>query len=93
VGFQDAMGIGKTKWAIRLSICGFKWSHIALGLTHSSMKTRVYDSAELLSHCVLETHLKPHMDNLIAHFVFPILCQSDEDIELFEDDPSESHIC
>jgi hypothetical protein len=34
-------------------------------------------------------NLKPHMDNLIAHFVFPILCQSDEDIELFEDDPSE----
>ncbi|OQE32280.1 hypothetical protein PENSTE_c001G06733 [Penicillium steckii] len=34
-------------------------------------------------------HLKPHMDNLIAHFVFPTLCQSDEDIELFEDDPSE----
>lgn len=34
-------------------------------------------------------HLKPHMDNLIAHFVFPIMCQSDEDIELFEDDPSE----
>lgn len=34
-------------------------------------------------------HLKPHMDNLISHFVFPILCQSDEDIEMFEDDPSE----
>ncbi|KAL4956161.1 armadillo-type protein [Aspergillus filifer] len=34
-------------------------------------------------------HLKPHMENLIAHFVFPILCQSDEDIELFETDPSE----
>jgi hypothetical protein len=34
-------------------------------------------------------HLKPHMDNLIAHFVFPTLCQSDEDIELFEEDPSE----
>ncbi|KAL4914727.1 armadillo-type protein [Aspergillus aurantiobrunneus] len=34
-------------------------------------------------------HLKPHMDNLIAHFVFPTLCQSDEDIELFQTDPSE----
>ena len=34
-------------------------------------------------------HLKPHMDNLIAHFVFPILCQSDEDLELFETDPPE----
>ncbi|KAL4778196.1 armadillo-type protein [Aspergillus varians] len=34
-------------------------------------------------------HLKAHMENLIAHFVFPILCQSDEDIELFQTDPSE----
>ena len=34
-------------------------------------------------------HMKPHMDNLIAHFVFPILCQSDEDIELFETEPAE----
>ena len=34
-------------------------------------------------------HLKPHMDTLISHFVFPILCQSDEDLELFETDPPE----
>ncbi|OAX84464.1 hypothetical protein ACJ72_01164 [Emergomyces africanus] len=34
-------------------------------------------------------HLKPHMDNLIQHLIFPVLCQSDEDIELFETDPSE----
>ncbi|KAL2856557.1 armadillo-type protein [Aspergillus pseudoustus] len=34
-------------------------------------------------------HLKAHMDNLIAHFVFPILCQTDDDIELFQTDPSE----
>jgi hypothetical protein len=33
--------------------------------------------------------LKQHLDNLIAHFVFPVLCQSDEDIELFEEDPQE----
>ncbi|OKL61922.1 hypothetical protein UA08_02606 [Talaromyces atroroseus] len=34
-------------------------------------------------------HLKPHMDNLVAHLVFPLLCQSDEDLELFETDPPE----
>ncbi|KAH8690809.1 armadillo-type protein [Talaromyces proteolyticus] len=34
-------------------------------------------------------HLKPHMDTLIAHLVFPLLCQSDEDLELFETDPPE----
>lgn len=34
-------------------------------------------------------HLKPHMDNLVAHFVFPLLCQTDEDLELFQSDPQE----
>ncbi|EEH19769.1 hypothetical protein PABG_02028 [Paracoccidioides brasiliensis Pb03] len=34
-------------------------------------------------------HLKPHLDNLVQHLIFPVLCQSDEDIELFETDPSE----
>ncbi|KAF2396245.1 ARM repeat-containing protein [Trichodelitschia bisporula] len=33
--------------------------------------------------------LKPHMETLITHLLFPVLCQSDEDIELFRDDPSE----
>ena len=34
-------------------------------------------------------HLKPHIGTLISQFLFPVLCQSDEDIELFEDDPQE----
>ncbi|KAI9890158.1 MAG: hypothetical protein M1814_004439 [Vezdaea aestivalis] len=34
-------------------------------------------------------HLKPHIDSLISHVIFPILCQTDEDIEQFEDDPTE----
>ena len=29
------------------------------------------------------------MENLIAHVLFPILCHSDEDLELFETDPQE----
>ena len=35
------------------------------------------------------THLKPHMETLVSHLLFPVLCQSDEDIELFQEDPSE----
>jgi hypothetical protein len=35
------------------------------------------------------THLKPHMETLIQHLLFPVLCQSEEDIELFQEDPSE----
>lgn len=33
--------------------------------------------------------LKPHLETLNSHVLFPILCQSDEDIELFDSDPSE----
>ncbi|EHY53358.1 Nonsense-mediated mRNA decay protein 5 [Exophiala dermatitidis] len=31
--------------------------------------------------------LKPHMDSLIKHLVFPVLCLSEEDLELFNDNP------
>ena len=34
-------------------------------------------------------HLKPNLENLLAHVIFPILCLSDEDLELFETDPQE----
>ena len=33
--------------------------------------------------------LKPHMDSLIKHLIFPVLCQTEEDLELFTDDPPE----
>lgn len=34
-------------------------------------------------------HLRPHMETLVSHLLFPILCQSNEDIDLFESDPQE----
>ena len=34
-------------------------------------------------------NLKQHMETLISHVLFPILCQSDEDVELFDSDPPE----
>jgi hypothetical protein len=34
-------------------------------------------------------HLKPHMENLLEHVIFPILCLSEEDLDLFETDPQE----
>ncbi|KIW62630.1 hypothetical protein PV04_10787 [Phialophora macrospora] len=33
--------------------------------------------------------LKPHMDSLIRHLVFPVMCLSDDDLELFEDNPAD----
>lgn len=36
-------------------------------------------------------HLKPHLDSLVTHFVFPVLCMSEEDVERFDNDP-EDHL-
>jgi hypothetical protein len=35
------------------------------------------------------THLKPNLTNLVTHFIFPVLCLSEEDVEKFEDEPEE----
>jgi hypothetical protein len=34
-------------------------------------------------------HLKPHLDSLTTHFLFPVMCLSAEDIEQFDDEPEE----
>jgi len=34
-------------------------------------------------------HLKPHLDTLVTHFLFPVLCLSEEDIERFDTDPED----
>ena len=35
------------------------------------------------------THLKPHLTNLVTHFIFPVLCLTAEDVEKFEEEPEE----
>ncbi|CAP99293.1 putative importin [Penicillium chrysogenum] len=66
-----------------------KWVSKTQWLSNSALSYTLVFMEECVKPKAMWDHLKPHMDNLIAHFVFPILCQSDEDIELFEDDPSE----
>lgn len=34
-------------------------------------------------------HLKDHIENLVAHVLFPLLCQTEDDLELFTEDPTE----
>ncbi|EHK99074.1 putative importin [Glarea lozoyensis 74030] len=34
-------------------------------------------------------HLKPHLDTLVTHFLFPVMCLSEEDVEKFDTDPEE----
>ncbi|KAI1755788.1 importin-beta domain-containing protein [Xylaria castorea] len=33
--------------------------------------------------------MKPHLNNLVTHLVFPVLCLSGEDVEKFEEEPEE----
>lgn len=33
--------------------------------------------------------MSPHVENLISHVLFPLLCQTDDDLEMFEQDPCE----
>ena len=56
-------------------------------------KPSLFYTLSFLDECVkpksMWNHLKPHMDTLISHVLFPILCQTDDDIEMFDTDPSE----
>ncbi|KAF2871894.1 armadillo-type protein [Massariosphaeria phaeospora] len=56
-------------------------------------KASLYYILNFLDECIkpksMWNLLQPHTDNLISHFIFPVLCQSDDDIELFESEPQE----
>ena len=66
-----------------------KWASQKMWLSKPSLSY----SLSFLDECVkpksMWTHLKPHMETLISHVLFPTLCQTDEDIELFDSDPPE----
>ena len=42
-----------------------------------------------VSHSVSWKFMKPHIDTVIREILFPLLCHSDEDEELWETDPIE----
>ena len=66
-----------------------KWASKTMWLSKPALSY----SLNFLDECVkpksMWNRLKPHMDTIISHVLFPILCQSDEDIELFDTDPPE----
>lgn len=66
-----------------------KWVSKTTWLSKPSLSYTLAFLDECVKPKSMWNHLKPNMDNLISHVLFPILCQSDEDIELFETDPSE----
>ena len=66
-----------------------KWASKTAWLSKPSLSYTLCFLDECVKPKSMWNHLKPHMDTLISHVLFPILCQSDEEIELFDSDPPE----
>ncbi|KAI2086558.1 Nonsense-mediated mRNA decay protein 5 [Ophidiomyces ophidiicola] len=66
-----------------------KWVSGGLWLSKPALSYTLVFLEECVKPKLVWEHLKHHIDNLIAHLVFPLLCQTDEDIELFDSDPAE----
>lgn len=66
-----------------------KWASKTTWLSKPSLSYTLSFLDECVKPKSMWNHLKPHMETLISHVFFPILCQSDEDIELFDSDPPE----
>lgn len=66
-----------------------KWASKTTWLSKPSLSYTLSFLDECVKPKSMWNHLKPHMDTLISHVFFPILCQSDEDIEIFDSDPPE----
>lgn len=55
--------------------------------------TALYHLLEFMSHSVTQKEswalIQPYFENLVAHFIYPLLCPSSETLELFETDPND----
>lgn len=66
-----------------------KWVSKTLWLSKSALSHTLTYLDECVKPKAMWNHLKDHVENLIAHLIFPVLCLSDEDLELFESEPQE----
>lgn len=66
-----------------------KWVNKSTWQSKASLSQIITFLDECVKPKVMWNNLRPHTDNLVSHFIFPILCQSDEDLELFDSDPAE----
>lgn len=65
------------------------WVHKRRWLSKSSLSYTLAFMDECVKPKAMWDCLKPHMTVLIEHLLFPVLCQSDEDLEQFDDEPAE----
>ncbi|KAK4547702.1 hypothetical protein LTR36_000660 [Oleoguttula mirabilis] len=65
------------------------WVHKRRWLSKPSLSYTLAFMDECVKPKAMWDCLKPHMTVLIEHLLFPVLCQSDEDLEQFDDEPAE----
>ena len=66
-----------------------KWVAKTTWLSKSALSHTLTFLDECVKPKVMWAHLEPHIDNLTAHLIFPVLCLTEEDLELFESEPAE----
>ncbi|KAK5128335.1 hypothetical protein LTR85_003003 [Meristemomyces frigidus] len=65
------------------------WVHKRRWLSKPSLSYTLAFMDECVKPKAMWDCLKPHMTVLIEHLLFPVLCQSDEDLAQFDDEPAE----
>ena len=66
-----------------------RWASKSIWLSKASLSHSLMFLDECIKPKSMWKLLRPHLETLNSHVLFPILCQSDEDIELFDSDPPE----
>lgn len=65
------------------------WIHKRIWLSKPALSFTLAFMDECIKPKMMWDHLKPHMPILIEHLVFPVLCQNDEDLAQFDEEPAE----
>ncbi len=66
-----------------------KWVAKTIWLSRPCLSYTIVFLDECIRPKEMWTHLKPHLTNLVTHFIFPILCLTEEDVEKFDEEPEE----
>jgi hypothetical protein len=65
------------------------WIHKRIWLSKPCLSFTLAFLDECVKPKSMWDHLKPHMPILIEHLIFPVLCQTDEDLAQFDEEPAE----
>jgi len=66
-----------------------KWVAKTIWLSRACLSYTIVFLDECIRPKEMWTHLKPHLTNLVTHFIFPVLCLTEEDVEKFDEEPEE----